>query len=61
MDEIEDYCADIQMYFQQIVALATLLIENGTADEVPNLLTVRELAESGLGKVFLLKKEITNS
>ena len=58
--EIEDCCADIQMYFKQIIALTDLLIENAEADEIPNFLTLKELAESGVSKMLLLQKEFIN-
>lgn len=47
----DDKNADIEMYFKQIISLADLMIET-TNNSMPNLLTIRDLAESGLTKAI---------
>lgn len=45
----EDIGADIEMSFKQIISLADLMLENCN-ENVPNILTIRDLALSGLEK-----------
>ncbi len=56
--EIEDCCTDIKMYFMQIVTLSDLLIETGQKDKIPNFTTLKEIAESGINKLFLLQEKL---
>lgn len=49
----EDFNADIEMCFRQIVSLADLMLEHNS-ENVPNLLTIRDLANSGLTKFISL-------
>lgn len=58
LPETEDCCASIKMYFTQIIALTDLLIENGEENQIPNFITLKELAESGINKLFLLQEKI---
>jgi len=44
-----DINADIEMYFRQIVSLTDLMIECNSED-MPNILTIRDLAQAGLNK-----------
>lgn len=46
----EDFNADIKMCFNQIVSLADLMLEHNN-ENVPNILTIRDLAQIGLNKV----------
>lgn len=43
----EDISAEIEMYFRQIISLADLMLEHGN-NNMPNILTVRDLAQAGL-------------
>lgn len=54
--EKEDINADVEMNFRQIIALVDLMLEHDT-NIVPNVLTIRDLAEAGLCKF----QEIVNS
>lgn len=46
----EDINADIEMRFVQIISLADLLLE--VDDKItPNILTLRDIAQSGLNKM----------
>ena len=47
----EDFNADIEMNFRQIISLADLMMEHNN-ENVPNILTIRDLAQSGLNKVM---------
>lgn len=49
----EDFNADIEMCFRQIVSLADLMLEYNS-ENIPNLLTIRDLANSGLTKFVSL-------
>lgn len=44
-----DLNADIEMYFQQIIELSTLMLNESCVSPI-NVLTLRELAEKGLQK-----------
>jgi len=46
----DDVIADVEMSFKQIISLVDLLLENH-CENVPNILTIRDLALSGLGKL----------
>lgn len=45
----EDINADIEMSFRQIISLADLMLECNN-EIVPNILTIRDLAQTGLNK-----------
>lgn len=45
----EDINADIEMSFRQIISLADLMLECNN-EIIPNILTIRDLAEAGLCK-----------
>ena len=47
----EDRHADIEMYFKQIISLADLMLETNN-NSMQNILTLRDLAESGLNKAL---------
>lgn len=49
----DDINADIEMSFKQIISLTDLMLEHGNKD-VPNILTIRDLAERGLEKQLKL-------
>ena len=49
----EDINADIEMYFKQIISMADLMIEKNN-ESVPNVLTIRDLAQLGLNKIGLI-------
>ena len=51
MVDNEDLIADAQLYFKQIISMSDLMIANANIDEIPNLTTLKELAESGLNKL----------
>lgn len=44
-----DINANIEMYLKQILALADLMLETYSED-IPNILTIRDLAQAGLNK-----------
>lgn len=46
----EDFNADIEMCFRQIVSLTDLMLEHSN-ENVPNILTIRDLAQGGLDKI----------
>lgn len=46
----DDFNADIEMCFKQIVSLTDLMLEHEN-ENVPNILTIRDLAQTGLNKV----------
>ncbi len=48
--QIDDIIVDIDMYFQQIIELIDLMIENNNSS-TPNLITLRDIAQNGLDKV----------
>lgn len=48
----EDINADIEMSFKQIISLTDLMLESNN-ENVPNILTIRDLAQSGLSKLNL--------
>lgn len=54
-----DLKANIEMYFLQIRDLTDLMIENQMYS-TPNLITIRDLAQSGLDKLTL-KETVFNS
>ncbi len=43
----EDVSAEIEMYFRQIISLTDLMLEHSN-DNMPNILTIRDLAQTGL-------------
>lgn len=45
----EDLIADIEMSFRQIISLTDLMMEYNN-EIVPNILTIRDLAQAGLHK-----------
>lgn len=47
----EDIGADIEMSFRQIISLTDLMLECNN-EIVPNILTIRGLAQSGLNKAI---------
>jgi hypothetical protein len=49
----EDNNADIEMCFKQIISLTDLMLEIHSQN-IPNILTIRDLAQSGLEKVAKL-------
>lgn len=51
-----DTIADTSLYFRQIIALVDLMLANSNIEDTPNLMTLKELAESGLSKIELLDK-----
>ena len=54
MDKYEDLIADTSLYFRQIIALVDLMIVNSNIEDTPNLMTLKELAESGLNKISII-------
>lgn len=50
----EDLYADIEMYFNQIISLTDLMIECNN-QITPNILTIRDLAQSGLNKFISIQ------
>lgn len=51
--EKEDINANIEMYFKQIISLTDLMLEAHN-EIAPNILTIRDLAQSGLEKFIAL-------
>jgi hypothetical protein len=49
----DDINANIEMYFRQIIALTDLMLEAHN-ENMPNILTIRDLAQSGLVKAVKL-------
>ena len=49
----EDINADIEMCFRQIISLTDLMLECSN-ENTPNVLTIRDLAQSGLNKTVNL-------
>lgn len=47
----EDKNADIEMYFNQIISLSDLMLETQNFS-IPNILTIRDLAQHGYEKVL---------
>lgn len=47
----DDIIADVEMCFQQITSLIDLILECNN-ENTPNLLTLRDLAQSGLEKII---------
>lgn len=47
----EDKIADTCMYFRQIIDLADLMLENNIFS-MPNILTLRDLAQNGYEKLY---------
>jgi len=45
----EDFNANIEMYFRQIISLTDLMLEHNN-ENTPNILTIRDLAQLGLDK-----------
>lgn len=45
----EDINADIEMCFRQIISLSDLMLENHN-ETAPNILIIRDIAQSGLDK-----------
>lgn len=48
---LDDINADIEMSFRQIISLADLMLECNN-EIVPNVLTIRDLAQTGLNKAI---------
>ncbi|MGN0018658.1 MAG: hypothetical protein ACI37S_06420 [Candidatus Gastranaerophilaceae bacterium] len=48
---IEDTLNDSRMYFKQIIGLTDLMIISANVHDIPNLITIKELAENGLNKL----------
>ena len=46
----EDFNADIEMCFTQIISLADLMLEH-KIENAPNILTIRDLAQNGLNRI----------
>lgn len=55
--EKEDYIADIDMYFKQILGLCNLILES-TGQNEANLVTLQGLVESASGKFDKLSDTI---
>ncbi len=55
-NSMSDILADTSLYFRQIIALVDLMLANSNIEETPNLITLKELAESGLNKIEILDK-----
>ena len=55
-NSMSDILADTSLYFRQIIALVDLMLANSNIEETPNLMTLKELAESGLNKIEILDK-----
>lgn len=52
----EDIKSDVEMYFQQIIALLDLMIETNSLGPCNvNLFTLRDIAEKGFSRVQLLE------
>lgn len=49
----DDISADIEMCFRQIISLTDLMLECESAT-IPNILTIRDLAQTGLDKCMNL-------
>lgn len=49
----EDINANIEMYFRQIISLTDLMLECNN-EIMPNILTIRDLAQAGLNKFIAL-------
>lgn len=47
----DDTNADIEMCFMQIISLTDLMLECNNNESTPNILIIRDIAQSGLGKV----------
>ena len=47
----EDFKADIEMTFGQIVSLTDLMLEHNN-ENIPNILAIRDLAQVGLNKTI---------
>lgn len=45
----ENIGADIEMNFKQIISLTDLMLKSKN-EEVPNILTIRDIAQQGLNK-----------
>lgn len=56
MNNYDDIIADTSLYFRQIIALTDLMLANSNVEDTPNLMTLKELAESGLNKLNLINK-----
>lgn len=56
----DDINADIEMSFKQIISLTDLMLEHGNK-EVPNILTIRDLAEKGLEKQLKIPETLAQS
>ncbi|MDD3437685.1 MAG: hypothetical protein PHC64_11090 [Candidatus Gastranaerophilales bacterium] len=51
----QDIDADIEMSFRQIISLTDLMLECDNNESVPNILTIRDIAQSGLNKSMNVK------
>ncbi len=54
---IEDVNAEVEMSFRQIVSLADLMLEQDN-ENIPNILTIRDLAQYGLEKQMTLSNKV---
>lgn len=50
----DDFNADIEMCFRQIISLSDLMLEHN-GEDVPNILTIRDLAQLGLEKAVKIQ------
>lgn len=50
----EDLIAETALYFKQIISMLDLMITNANLEDMPNLITLKELAESGLNKLKVI-------
>ena len=51
---VEDTLSDGKMYLKQIISLTDLMLINADINDIPNLMTIKELAEKGLEKLELI-------
>lgn len=51
----DDINADVEMHFRQIISLTELMLEVDS-ENTPNILTIRDLASSGLAKFMEIEQ-----
>ena len=51
----EDINAEVEMNFRQIISLTDLLMEHDK-ENIPNILTIRDLAQVGLEKHIIMSE-----
>ena len=51
----DDLIAETELYFKQIISMLDLMITNANIEDMPNLITLKELAKSGLNKLKVLE------